>query len=80
MLKQSEQQHAFETDRIHIHTHTHRDTITGESCAAAERMLLAIVLFALGMSFVHALVEGESGCMCVGGRECIWVWPLCLFI
>lgn len=65
-------------------TYTHTDTITGEFYSAAERMLLAIVLFALPMSLVHTLVarerERESGCMCVGGRECFWVWPPCFFI
>lgn len=51
-------------------TYTHRDTITGESCAAAERMLLAIVLFALRMSLVHALVASEGGSVgvCVLGE------------
>lgn len=62
-------------------TYTHRDAITGESCSAAERMLLAIVLFALRMSLVHRPAgEGDSVGVCVGGRECFWVWPLCLFI
>lgn len=61
--------------------HTPRDTITEESCSAAERMLLAIVLFALQMSLVHTLVARRgSGCTCAGGRECFWVWPLGLFI
>lgn len=73
MFKQSEQKHASETDGIH----THPDTITGETCAAAERMLVAIVLFALRMSLGHTLVarEGEKR-VGVGGRECLWVWPL----
>lgn len=66
------------------HTHTQRYNYRGVLRCSWKDASSNCVVCTSNEFGPYALVAGEGEsvgvCVCVGGRECFWVWPLCLLI